>query len=605
LHLSLRGRLFAGYVLVALVGLVTFLMLAMPEQKRWLIARNEQFLEPIATLAARDLALEGRAITEIVPPASGTRAPGDAAAPDWPAAADSLGRALGLRVTLIDPDGVVRGDSQVPRRRLDDLDNHGGRDEVRAALAGRPGHAVRRSATLGVELVYVAVPAKAPGIAVLRVAQPITTIAAINASLLRLSAGTVAGTFVVILLGVSWLTAREARRVDALRRVAERVGAGQFEARAPEQPGDDLGRLGRSINEMSADLRERLDALERQRDERERILAHMSDGVALIDGDDRFVHANHQLATMLGAPLPARFGTAFQEYARTPDLRELIHAARKAGHTLELETRIWAPHQRFLRATATPIGGHERPAVLLVLHDLTDIEQLNRVRQDFVANVSHELRTPLTSLRGYAETLLEGGLDDVQHREGFVRTIRDQAARLSALVEDLLALAELEGRGAALRVETFDLREVVDRQMASFRPAVEAGGLTFDLEPGEPVRVAADRVRIEQVLANLIDNATKYTDRGGVRVRLGRSDTMAWCEVSDTGAGIPEEDRPRIFERFYRVDKARAREKGGTGLGLSIVKHVIALHRGRVSVESEPGRGSTFRFEIPIEAQAV
>jgi two-component system phosphate regulon sensor histidine kinase PhoR len=221
------------------------------------------------------------------------------------------------------------------------------------------------------------------------------------------------------------------------------------------------------------------------------------------------------------------------------------------------------------------------------------------VRQDFVANVSHELRTPLTSLRGYAETLLDGGLDDLQHRAGFVRTIRDQAARLSALVEDLLSLAELEGRGAGLRTEAFDLRAVAARQVEAFRPRAGAGGLALTLEAGPPVVVTADRVRIEQVIANLLDNATKYTEQGEVRVTVAAAGGTAWCRVRDTGPGIPGEDLPRVFERFYRVDKARSREKGGTGLGLSIVKHVIALHGGRVLAESEPGLGSTFGFEIP------
>jgi two-component system phosphate regulon sensor histidine kinase PhoR len=290
---------------------------------------------------------------------------------------------------------------------------------------------------------------------------------------------------------------------------------------------------------------------------------------------------------------------AFQDYARAPELRDLIENARRAGHTFEAEARLWTPPQRFVRATATPIGAPERASVLLVLHDLTDVEQLHRVRQDFVANVSHELRTPLTSLRGYAETLLDGGLEDVAHREDFVRTIRDQAVRLSALVEDLLSLAELEGHGAGLRAEPLDLRALAERQVQSFRRRAEIAGLALELEAGPAAPVVADRVRIEQALANLLDNATKYTERGSVHVAVGRDGDSAWCEVRDTGAGIPAADLPRVFERFYRVDKARSREKGGTGLGLSIVKHVIALHGGRVSVESEVGRGSTFRFEIP------
>jgi two-component system phosphate regulon sensor histidine kinase PhoR len=584
---SLRGRLFAGYVAVALVASVAFLQIAGPAQERWLVERAAASLERVAALSARDIANRSAVISP--------------ARPDWPAEAESLAAIVGLRVTLIAPDGAVVGDSELSRGRLATVENHAAREEVRAALSGAPGHTVRRSATLGIDLIYVAVPARAPGLAVLRVAQPLTAIAELNASLLRLSAGTVAATFLIMLLGVSWLTSRHARRIDALRGIADRVRAGDLHARALELPGDELGRLGRAINEMASELQRRLEALERERDERERILAHMSDGVALIDADSRFLHANQRFAALLGAPLPARGGTAFQDYARAPELRELIHSARRLGHTVEIETRLWSPPQRFVRASATPIGVHDRASVLLVLHDLTDIEELNRVRQDFVANVSHELRTPLTSLRGYAETLLDGGLDDIEHREGFVRTIRDQAARLSALVEDLLSLAELEGRGAGLRAETFDLREVIEQQMAAFRPRAEAAGLGFTFEPGPPLTVAADRLRIEQAVANLLDNATKYTERGEVRVRAGSGGMGAWVEVHDTGPGIPEGDRPRVFERFYRVDKARSREKGGTGLGLSIVKHAIALHGGRVSVESGAGKGSVFRFEIPAE----
>ena len=580
---SLRTRLFLGYAGIALVAITIFLVAALPAQRRWLVERSADSLARVVALAARDLALRSEA----------------GAVLSWADEADSLGAVLGLRVTLIRADGRVIGDSDVSRQRLPGLENHGGREEVAAALAGRSGRAVRRSETLGVDLLYVAAPlAGGDAAMVVRVAEPLTALTGLNGSLLGLSAGVFTMTLLVALLGVAWLAARQTARIDAMRGVAERVGTGDLRARALEQPGDELGRLGRAINEMASELQSRLAALELERDEREQILAHMNDGVALIDPDGRVRHANQRFAALLGAPAPAEAGIAFQEYARVPELRDLMARARGAGRTVEAETRLWAP-QRFLRATATPIGAAERAAVLLVLHDLTEVEQLNRVRQDFVANVSHELRTPLTSLRGYAETLLDGGLDDVEHREGFVRTIRDQATRLSALVEDLLSLAELESRGAGLRTEVFDLREVVARQVESFRPRADAAGLALELEPGGPVQVTADRVRIEQAVANLLDNATKYTEHGGVTVSVAGADAHAWCRVRDTGPGIPSEDLPRIFERFYRVDKARSREKGGTGLGLSIVKHVVALHGGRVLVESEPGRGSTFGFEIP------
>jgi two-component system phosphate regulon sensor histidine kinase PhoR len=243
--------------------------------------------------------------------------------------------------------------------------------------------------------------------------------------------------------------------------------------------------------------------------------------------------------------------------------------------------------------------------VLLVLHDLTEAERVNQIRQDFVANVSHELRTPLTSLRGYAETLLDGALDDAEHRVQFVRVIRDQAVRLEALARDLLSLAELERPGARPRLEAVDLRDLVERQIGVFRPRAEKAGLSLTLAPGPDATVSADRLMLEQVLANLLDNAVKYTERGGVTVDLGVAAGRVFCDVEDTGPGIPEDDQPRIFERFYRVDKARSREKGGTGLGLSIVKHIVTLHGGEVSVRSRPGGGSVLRFEIPVAGPAA
>jgi two-component system phosphate regulon sensor histidine kinase PhoR len=311
------------------------------------------------------------------------------------------------------------------------------------------------------------------------------------------------------------------------------------------------------------------------------------------------VHANRSLAAILGLPRPPAAGTAFQEFARSPDLVELLHAARASDQPVELDLRLWTPHQRRVRVAATRLRGEADGSAMLVLHDLTEIERLNQVRQDFVANVSHELKTPLTSLKGYAETLLEGGLEDVENRESFVRIIRDQSVRLQNLVDDLLSLADLERPDVRLRREAFDLREAVERQVTTFRARAAQAHLTLEIEPGEEAPVVADRLRIDQVVANLLDNALKYTERGGIRVLVGHGGSVAWCEVSDTGPGIPPDDVSRVFERFYRVDKARSREKSGTGLGLSIVRHILALHGGRVTVASEVGRGSTFRFEIP------
>jgi two-component system phosphate regulon sensor histidine kinase PhoR len=392
------------------------------------------------------------------------------------------------------------------------------------------------------------------------------------------------------------MSGRQAARVRALEEATRRLGAGDREARARERPADEIGRLGAAINGMAAELRARVAALERESEERDRMLVHLSDGVALIDGGGHVVRMNRSLAAILGAAAPAAPGTAFPEFVRSPELDDLLRAARGARQPVETDLRLWSPEPRFVRASATPMVGD---SVLLVLHDLTEIERLDRVRQDFVANVSHELRTPLTSLRGYAETLLDGGLEDAEHREGFVRVIREQATRLEALVEDLLSLADLERPGLVLRPGPFAWGETVRAQTLAFRIAAERKGIDLVCEGDSGPEVTADRARIEAAVANLVDNAIKYTERGSVIVRWGADTANAWCEVEDTGQGIPEADRPRVFERFYRVDKARSRDRGGTGLGLAIVKHIAAAHGGEVTLRSATGSGSTFRFAIP------
>lgn len=574
---SLRARLFVATALVLLVTMAGLLLSLSRVERVWLSDRNADALERHAREVA--LVLDG---TALAPELS-----------ERLAAADS---ASGCRVTLIARDGRVVADS---RAVADSLENHGDRPEVLEALAGRAGRDIRHSHTLGVDLQYVAVPARAGSEwAVVRVAEPLELVRALDASLMRVSALAIVGVLLASFVLAFWVSGRFASRVKALESVSVRIGAGDDAARALELPADELGRLGSALNRMSAELRTRLHALEHERDEREHILAHMTDGVALLDAGNRLVHANASFADLLGAMGRVPSGTPFSEVARSAELDELLARARAVHVAVEADLRLWSPRQRFVRAVATRLDP-ERGEVLLVLHDLTEVERVNRIRQDFVANVSHELRTPLTSLRGYAETLLDGGLQDEARREGFVRVIRDQAERLQALVDDLLSLAELERPEAALRRERFDLRDLLARQMAVFHAAAERGGLTLALEGEGPVEVTADRSRLEQVIANLLDNAIKYTERGAVRVRVGFDASRAWCEVADTGPGIPLEDQPRVFERFYRVDKARSRDKGGTGLGLSIVKHIVGLHGGEVSLRSEPGVGSVFRIELP------
>ena len=578
---SLRARLLFAHGIVVVGAVITLALLEVGAQRTWMVQRSNEELQRVAHTLAATLP----------------------AAVDYTRTAAELDSSLVLRITFIARDGRVLADS---RANAATMENHRTRNEVEAALAGRTGFAVRKSHTTGVQSLYCAVPLKGSGAAaVLRVAEPLDLVRRLDGALLRLSLSTLLLVVIGSLLAVWWVAGRFTQRVADLEAVSRAVGRGEIATRAAERPGDAIGQLGRALNQMSSELRSRIEALQRERDDREQILAHMTDGVALMDGAGRVVHVNHPFASMLDAPRPAAPGTPFADFVRIAELDELLQEARREAHTVERDLRLWMPRSRVVRATATPLGGPAPQPVLLVLHDLTEADALNRMRQEFVANVSHELRTPLTSLTGYAETLLEGGLEDAEHRESFVRIIRDQAVRLHQLVADLLALAEVERPDAQLRAEPLDLRALVLRQVAALRDTASRSQILLSVAEGESVWVVADRVRLEQVAANLLDNAVKYTEQGAVQVRVGMTDDHAWCEVSDTGPGIPEDDIPRIFERFYRVDKARSREKGGTGLGLSIVKHVIALHGGEVSVTSRLGEGSTFRFEIPARAAAV
>jgi two-component system phosphate regulon sensor histidine kinase PhoR len=581
MRLSLRARLLVvpAVVVAGAVALATLLEHA--AQRRWLIARESDQLLRVTREAAR---------TAAQPTARGRLF------------ADSLDARFALRATMMAADGTVLADS---RAQAATMENHAGREEMRAALEGRPGFGVRRSATVGVDFLYCAVPLSPPreGAAVLRLAEPLVVVSRLGDALTRVSTTAAALALLASIFVLAGVSARFARRLEHLRDVARRIGEGDADVRAPEAPRDDLGHLGRALNDMRSQLGARHDALKRERDDRERILAHMSDGVALLDSGDRIVHVNHRFADLLDAAWRPEPGVPFASFARIPELIELLAESRREGRTLERDLKPWATRAGSARATVTPLGGPRPEPVLIVLHDLSESEAVQRMRQDFVANVSHELRTPLTTLRGYAETLLEGGLDDAGHREEFVRSMRDGALRLQALVEDLLALAELERPDAALRREPLDLRALAAEHVDHVRGAAERAGLELVLEPGPPVNLSGDRVRLAQVLANLLDNAVKYTERGSVRVTLGVANGRAWCEVGDTGPGIPARDLPRVFERFYRVDKARSREKGGTGLGLSIVKHALAQHGGEVSVVSRVGVGTTFRFEVPVDAR--
>ncbi len=511
--------------------------------------------------------------------------------------ADRIGAGLEHRVTVIAGDGAVLGDSRVRTDSLATIGSHGDRPEVLGARAAEFGRDRRRSETTGEEYLYVARRLPAPEGAVVRVAMPLAGLRAHLRDALSALWALAAGAFGFGLLVALWRARPAARRLRAFEDVARRLEAGDLAVRASEEGHDEITEVARMVNRMAAGLRATLEKVAAERDMREEMLAAMTDGVVLLDDHGAIVHANAALTRALGRPSDPAVGERFADWCRLPELDTFLAEARGAAAALRRELLVRGAAERTLDAIASRLADG---SLLLVVRDLTPIRHLERVRQDFVANVSHELKTPLTSILGYAETLLDGGLEDAERRRGFVETIRDQASRLQAITEDLLVLAELERPDAALALGPVDLAQLARSVAAALAPRARKDGLTLEcVTPEREVVVLGERVRLEQMLFNLVDNALKYTEEGGVKVRVAVDGDAVLLEVEDTGPGVPDDARARIFERFYRVDAARSREVPGTGLGLSIVKHITDLHHGKVEVRNLPTSGARFTVRLP------
>ncbi len=522
-----------------------------------------------------------------------------------------LGESSGTRITLIAVDRPGSGRGQVLADSDTDpleMESHATRPEVRAALEGRPGRAIRYSRTLSQEMMYVAVPVTEDDrlTTVVRTAVPLTRVNNALASLYgSIAVSAILVAVIAAIIGL-YVSRRISGQMRAIKVGAERLAAGDFTHKLIVPRVEEFASVAESINQMAAELDDKLRRLTHERNEREAVLASMVEGVLAVDIDERVIAVNAAAARLLDTDPVSAEGRAIQEVVRNPDLQHVV-AQTLDGHRpveADIVIRVGA-EERNLQANGTLLHGDDDGddvGAVVVLNDVTRLKRLEAVRRDFVANVSHELKTPVTSIKGFAETLEDGALDDPEAAHRFVRIISGQADRLNSIIEDLLALSTLEQSGDSplLQLEEADLCDVVAVALEVCGPKAEAKSI--ELREDCPGRLFA-RVSpplLEQAVVNLIDNAVKYSAEGStVVVTLEERGDEVVVSVTDEGQGVAREHLPRLFERFYRVDKARSRDLGGTGLGLAIVKHVAQIHGGRVSVDSLIGRGSTFRIHLP------
>lgn len=408
--------------------------------------------------------------------------------------------------------------------------------------------------------------------------------------------------FVAALL-MAWAGSRALiRRVNQIKAFGESLIHSPSPGALP-LPGaeDELAALARSLRRAAGEWQGLLVQLKLESARRDAILKSMVEGVLAVDNDLSVIFCNESFAELVGAGLPLAPRLPLLDLARDPGLRGMLAQVLSTHEPLRQTLQLPAADGRVFEVQAAPLAEPERAGAIAILHDITDIERLERVRKDFVANVSHELRTPLTAIRGYAETLLDGGLEDAEQNRKFLEVILHHSIRLNNIASDLLVLSELESGRAQPESDPVSVRTVVDSALRAVE--VEAGARQVHLVRGavEETEVLGSRVRLEQAVINLLNNAVKFNRPGGsARIEAVASCGMVSITISDTGIGIPSEDLSRIFERFYRVDKARSREVGGTGLGLSIVKHVAERMGGSIKVESQFGKGAAFTLTLPV-----
>jgi len=592
---TFQTKIFSAATATALIALVVAGVLFATTTARRNNQRIEETLVAEAGLAA-DLISRG----SLAPPASTEL--NDLIA-EFDPEADRIGRLLDSRVTFIARDGRVVGDSAEPLAAVATMENHGSRPEVIEARQKGIGMARRHSDTINVDMLYVAVPVTHPVIAFVRVALPLSDIRQQLESTV-LAAGAALGIALLSAIAIGWLfSSRIGHRVRAIAAVATRYRAGDLSPARLDFGEDELGAVARALDNSVQVVGRQLAEQARDRSRMEAILGGMVEGVIVVDAQGRLQLANDAARKMLKLDDGLTLGRHYVESIRHPAIAELVAAALagKTPESLQMSPPR-DPSRTIVARAAAAAGGSEHGAVV-VLHDITDLRRADQIRRDFVANVSHELRTPLTAIRGYVEALSEGDASPDDSRR-FLDIIERHTDRMERLVKDLLRLARLDAGQETLDIASCDTRNLVQAVVTDLSSALEQRHQRVEISIGAGAEsVRADPAKLHDALRNLIANAITYApERTTIHVDASRSNSSVTLSVSDQGPGIPADDLSRVFERFYRVDKSRARDPGGTGLGLAIVKHLIELHSGEVAAQNRPGGGAIVSVTLPNES---
>jgi two-component system phosphate regulon sensor histidine kinase PhoR len=580
-------QLFPSYLLIIVIALIAVTWYASISAKQFFYRKTETDLE------ARALIFE-RQVSKYFDPLDEKMIDG---------LCKEAGRSSSTRITVILPSGRVIGDTESDPKTMD---NHADRLEFISALKGDTGSSIRHSLTLERNLMYVGIPVK-KGNEVLMVVRTSIPVDVIDQAIKAIQGKIMLGGLVIAVIAafISLIISRRITKpIERLKKGAELFLKGDFQYRMPLSNIEEIGSLYESMKDMAQELHDRINTITQQRREIEAILSSMVEGVVAVDTEEKIINMNSAAAKMLGCDYKKVQGRSMQEAVRNTVFQGFVSEALSSKEPVEKDMDLSPDERQMINGHGTILRDAEenRIGALIVLNDITRLRRLENIRREFVANVSHEIKTPITAIKGFVETLSDGGVKDEGDAKRFLEIIEKHVKRLETIIEDLLSLSRIEKDVETEGIQLMEtkIRDVLETAIQVCRPNAESKGINMELSCDETYTAKMDPPLFEQAVVNLLDNAIKYSPENSlVRLEAARKNGEMVIDIIDKGCGIEKKHLPRLFERFYRVDKARSRKLGGTGLGLAIVKHIVQAHGGRVTVISSPGEGSTFSIHIP------